>query len=199
MKSAVESIFILKEKTQKSLGKQFSIVHKKLAGNNQYDGFFGKWYNSLGFKKDFVYACINYYELLIDNNENQKLQEVSFSKVCKLIKLKETPKLQKEVIELAPLQKMKVKQIAELVNEVKERQEVTNELIEEICNDTNEQNIKLKKFVKVTTSFINDLKEQSEEMSKDNIEEVLKLVDEVKELCSIEPVETEESNVEETA
>lgn len=188
MKNAVENICILKEKTQKNLGKQFSIVQKKLAGNNQYDGLFGKWYASLGFKKDFVYDCINYYELLIGNTENQKLEEVSFSKVCKLAKLKETPELQKEVIEIAPLKKMKVKQVAELVKEVKERQEVTEELIDEIYSKTSEANTNLDKFVKVTNSFKKYLKEQSEELSKENFEEVLKLVDELKDLCSVEEI-----------
>lgn len=185
IREATEKIDMLREKTQKSLGELFVTVKDKLGGENQYNGFFGKWYRALGFKKDFVYNCINYYELLIGNSENQKLDKVSFSKVCKLAKLKETPKLQKEVIEIAPLKKMKVKQVTELVNEVKSRNEVTEELIDEICNNTKESNIKLKKFVEATTSFIKDLKEQSTEISKDNIEQVLKLISEVQKLCSI--------------
>lgn len=184
MKNATEKIAMLREKTQKNLGELFSTVQKQLAGNNQYNGYFGKWYASLGFKKDFVYNCISYYELLIGNTDNQKIQELSFSKSCEVAKLKDTPELQKEVIELAPLKEMKVKLVEKLVNEVKARNEVTEDLIKEICQDENTTN--LDKFVKVTNSFIKDLKEQEEKMSKEKLQEVLKLVEELKELCVIE-------------
>jgi len=186
MKSATEKIDMLREKTQKSLGELFSTVQRKLAGKNKYDGYFGKWYESMGFKKDFVYSCINYYELLVGNPENKKVQELSFSKVCEVAKLKETPDLQKEVIEIAPLKEMKVKQVEKLVNEVKARKEVTEDLIKEICQDGSTTNSNLDKFVKATNSFIKDLKEQAETLSKENFEEVLKLIEEVKELCVIE-------------
>lgn len=186
MKEATEKIVMLKEKTQKNLGELFSIVQKKLAGNNQYDGYFGKWYESMKFKKDFVYSCINYYELLVGNPDNQKIQELSFSKGCEVAKLKDTPDLQKEVIELAPLKEMKVKIVQKLVKEVKERQEVTEDLINEICEDNSTTNSNLNKFVKITNFFIKDLKEQAETLPKEKFEEVLKLVEQVKELCVIE-------------
>lgn len=186
MKSATEKIGMLREKTQKNLGELFSTVQKKLAGNNQYNGYFGQWYSSLGFKKDFVYNCISYYELLIGNSDNQKIQELSFSKGCEVAKLKDTPDLQQEVIELAPLKEMKVKLVEKLVNKVKERNEVTEDLINEIWQDENTTNTNLDKFVKVTNLFIKDLKEQAETISKENFGEVLKLVEEVKELCVIE-------------
>lgn len=184
MKDATEKIDMLREKTQKSLGELFSTVQRKLAGKNKYDGYFGKWYESMGFKKDFVYSCINYYELLVGNPENKKIQELSFSKGCEVAKLKDTPDLQQEVIELAPLKEMKVKLVEKLVKEVKERNEVTEDLINEICQ--NENTINLDKFITVTNSFIKDLKEQAETLSKENFEEVLKLIEEVKELCVIE-------------
>lgn len=186
MKEATEKICMLKEKTQKSLGELFSTVQEKLAGNNQYNGYFGKWYESMGFKKDFVYNCIDYYNLLIGNPDNQKIQEISFSKGCEIAKLKDTPDLQKEVIELAPLKEMKVKLIEKLVKLVKERQEVTEDLINEICQEESAINSNFDKFVKITKSFIKVLKEQEETLSKENFEEVLKLVKQVKELCVIE-------------
>lgn len=186
MKSATEKIDMLREKTQKNLGELFSTVQKKLAGNNKYDGYFGKWYESMGFKKDFVYSCINYYELLVGNPENKKIQELSFSKGCEVAKLKDTPDLQKEVIKIAPLKEMKVKLVEKLVKEVKERNEITEDLIKEICQDGSTTNSNLDKFVKATSSFIKDLKEQAETLSKENLEEVLKLVEELKELCVIE-------------
>lgn len=186
MKEATEKICMLKEKTQKSLGELFSTVQEKLSGNNQYNGYFGKWYESMGFKKDFVYNCIDYYNLLIGNPDNQKIQEISFSKGCEIAKLKDTPDLQKEVIELAPLKEMKVKLIEKLVKLVKERQEVTENLINEICQEESATNSNFDKFVKITKSFIKVLKEQEETLSKENSEEVLKLVKQVKELCVIE-------------
>lgn len=183
MKSATEKIGMLREKTQKSLGELFSTVQEQLAGNNQYNGYFGKWYTSLGFKRDFVYHCIDYYKLLIENPDNQKIQELSFSRAYEVAKLKDTPDLQKELIELAPLKEIKVKLVEKLVNEVKARNEVTEDLINEICQNKN--TINLDKFITVTNSFIKDLKEQAETLSKEKLQEVLKLVEKLKELCVI--------------
>lgn len=180
---ATKEIFMLKERTQKSLGKIFSNIREELGGENQYNGFFGKWYKELGFKKDFVYDCINFYELLVDNSEDQKIQALSFSKGCEIAKLKEIPEVQKEVIEKAPLGKMKFKQVAKLVREVKKRKEVTEELINEICNNADEVENNFDKYIKTTTSFIKELEESSETVSKEELEKILKLVDEVKKLC----------------
>lgn len=183
MQQATQNIYLLREKTRKALGKQFSIVQKKLAGANQYNGFFEKWYKALGFKKDFVYDSINYYELLIANRENEMFQKLSISKVCEVAKLKEDEELQKEIIDKAPLDEMKTKQVAELVKEVNEKKEVTEELIKEICDKTDKNNTNVTKFIKTTTSFIEELKEQKEEIKEDNLKEVIKLVEEVKKLC----------------
>lgn len=185
MKQAEEKMEIATQNVKFVMGEQLSKVQDTLAGNNQYDGYFTKWFLSLGLKKDTVYNCINYYQVIVDNSDNQKkLEKVSFTKVCEVAKLKDNNELQKEVIEKAPLEEMKVKQVEELVKEVNEKQEVTDELIAEICNKTNDNNTKLNKFIKTTTSFIEDLREQKEEMTKANFEEVIKLVEEVKELCS---------------
>ncbi len=178
-----EKIFLLRERTKKSLGEIFSNIREKLGGENQYNGFFGKWYQALGFKKDFVYNCINYFKLLVDNSEDQKIQELSFSKVCEIAKLKEIPEIQKQVIEKAPLNQMKFKQVTKLVREVKERKEVTEELINEICNNADEVETNFGKYIKTTTSFIKELEESSKTTSKEELEKILKLVDEVKNLC----------------
>lgn len=199
IKQATINIFLLKEKTKNLLGKVFSEAQEKLAGKNQHDGFFEKWYTAIGFKRDFVYACMRYYKLLVANADNQLIEALSFSKGSEVGKLNDNTELQKEIIDKAPLNEMKAKEVAKLVKEVRAGKEVTEELIDEIRSKTGVNNTNLKKFLKVTNSFINDLKEQSEEMSKNNIEKVLKLVDEVKELCSVEKVETEKSDLEETA
>ena len=184
MKEAVEKIYTLKGNIKKSLGEEFSKVQDKLAGNNQYDGIFGKWYSSMGFKKDFVYDCINYYKVLIANYENKMIQDLSFSKVCEVAKIKKDIELQKEVIEKAPLKEMKVKQVAELVKEVNSGKKVTDELINEILQKDNGANSSLKNFLKVTNTFIDKLKEKN--ISKEDIEKVLELVNQVQKLCIVE-------------
>ncbi len=183
MRKSVEKIYTLKENIKKSLGEEFGKVQKQLAGKNQYNGFFEKWYTSMGFKRDFVYDCIHYCQVLIANSENKMIQELAFSKVCELSKIKDDNGLQKQVIEKAPLKEIKVKQVAELVKEVNKRKEVTDELIEEICNKADESNNNFKQFVKTTITFIEDLKEQKEELTDEKSKEVMKLVEEIKELC----------------
>ena len=183
MKEAVEKIYTLKGNIKKSLGEEFSKVQDKLAGNNQYNGIFGKWYSSMGFKKDFVYDCINYYKVLISNSENQMIQELSFSKVCEVAKIKEDIELQKEVEEKAPLKAMKVKQVAELVKQVSSRKEVTEELINEIMQKNDETNTSLKNFMKVTNVIVDKIKEKN--MSKEDIEKILNVINELKDLCSM--------------
>ena len=184
MQQAVDKMRVVTQNTRLVMGEQLNIVQERLAGNNQYDGFFGKWYSALGLKKDVVYDCINYYKMLIANSENQMIQELSFSKICEVAKIKEDIELQKEVIEKAPLKEMKVKQVTELVKQVNSRKEVTEELINEIMQKNDEPNTTLKNFIKVTNVIIQKIKEQN--MPKEDVEKVLNLINEVKDLCSIE-------------
>lgn len=183
MKQAVETMATVTQNTKKVLGEQLSKVQKKLAGNNQYDGFFGKWYSALGLKKDVVYDCIHYYEVLVANSDNQKLQELSFSKVCQLHTLQNEKELQKDVINKVPLKNMKVKQVEELVKEVNIRKEVTDEIIEEIMQKDDKPNSSLKNFVKVANAFIETLENQNSEMKQEEVENVVKLIGKINELC----------------
>lgn len=183
MKQAVDKMCLITQNTKLVMGEQLNMVQERLAGNNQYDGFFGKWYSALGLKKDVVYDCINYYKVLVANSENQMIQELSFSKVCEVAKIKEDIELQKEVIEKAPLKEMKVKQVTELVKQVNSRKEVTEELINEIMKKNDETNTSLKNFMKVTNVIVDKIKEKN--MSKEDIEKILKVINELKELCSM--------------
>ena len=54
------------------IGKELKEAQEKLSGNNQYDGIFQKWYESLGFKKTTVYNYMNYYDLVVQNLEDRK-------------------------------------------------------------------------------------------------------------------------------
>ena len=183
MKQAVDKMCLITQNTKLIMGEQLNMVQERLAGNNQYDGFFGKWYSALGLKKDVVYDCINYYKVLVANSENEMIQELSFSKVCEVAKIKGDIELQKEVIEKAPLKEMKVKQVTELVKQVNSRKEVTEELINEIMKKNDETNTSLKNFMKVTNVIVDKIKEKN--MSKEDIEKILKVINELKDLCSM--------------
>lgn len=183
MKNAKETMFIAKQNTKYVFGQQLSEVQKKLRGKNQYDGFFEKWYESLNLKKDFVYDCINYYEVLVANSDNQMLKKLQFSKVCEIAKLKNDIELQKQVIDKAPLPEMKLKQVEELVKEVKVKKKLTNKLISEIMQKDDKLNSNLKNFIKVANAFIESLENQGQEMKQEEVENVLQLLEKLKELC----------------
>lgn len=186
MKQAVATIGIAKQKTKFVIGEQLSKVQEKLAGDNQYNGFFQKWFIALGLKKDLVYDCINYYKVLVANCDNQKkLENLSFCKVCEVSKIKDNIELQKKVIEIAPLKEMKVKEIKTLVEEVKEKQEVTEEMIEAIIEKEDKSKSSLKNFVKVTNDLIEKLENQNQEMNQEEIDNVLELLKKLNNLCQV--------------
>lgn len=185
MRQAVETMTIVTQNTKFVIGEQLSKVQEKLAGNNQYDGFFQKWFIVLGLKKDFVYDCINYYKVLVANPDNQIIQSLQFSKVCEVAKLKDTPDLQKKVIEIAPIKDMRIKEIKTLVEEVKEKQEVTEEMIEAIIEKEDNTKSSINNFLKASNTFIKTLENQGQEMNQKEIEKVLKLLKKLNNLCKV--------------
>lgn len=190
MKQAVATMEIAKQKTRFVMGEQLSKVQEKLAGNNKYDGFFQRWFLALGLKKDFVYDCINYYKVLVANCDNQKkLENLSFCKVCEVAKIKDNIELQKKVIEIAPLKEMKVKEIKTLVEEVKEKQEVTEEMIESIIEKEDNTKSSINNFLKASNTFIKTLENQGQEMNQKEIEKVLKLLKKLNDLCKVTKIE----------
>lgn len=190
MKQAVETMTLVTQNTKFVMGEQLSKVQEQLAGNNQYDSFFGKWFSALGLKKDFVYDCINYYKVLVANSDNQKkLENLSFSKVCEVAKIKDNIELQQKVIEIAPLKEMKVNEIKTLVEEVKEKQEVTEEMIESIIQKEDNTKSSINNFLKASNTFIETLENQSQEMNQKEIEKVLKLLKKLNDLCKLTKIE----------
>lgn len=185
MEKAIETMEVATKNTKLVIGEQLSMVQKQLAGNNQYDGLFQKWFTAVGLKKDVVYDCIHYYELVIANIDNQMLKELAFSKVIELHKLKDNEKKQKAIIEKAPLPEMTVKQIGKLVKEVQDGKEVTDELIAEISQKEIGSKTNLATFVKSASDLIKDLENQKQEIPEEDISKVLKLIEKVKEACSI--------------
>lgn len=189
MKQAVETMTLVTKNTKFVMGEQLSKVQEKLAGNNQYDSFFGKWFSALGLKKDFVYDCINYYKVLVANSDNQIIQSLQFSKVCEVAKLKDTPELQKKVIEIAPIKDMRIKEIKALVEEVKEKQEVTEEMIEAIIEKEDKSKSSINNFLKASNTFIETLENQGQEMNQKEIEKVLELLKKLNDLCKVTKIE----------
>src|SRR5690625_4440160 len=60
------------------LGKELKEAQVKLAGKNQYDGIFERWFTSKGYKKQTVYNLINRYELVqsLDEQTRVKIEEL---------------------------------------------------------------------------------------------------------------------------
>jgi hypothetical protein len=58
------------------MGRELKEAQERLAGNNQYNGVFEKWYTSIGFKKDKVYDLIRRFDLVVGISEEQTRQLV---------------------------------------------------------------------------------------------------------------------------
>ncbi|MGL5989394.1 hypothetical protein [Cetobacterium sp.] len=67
-KKATHTGNLLKENL-KDFGEIFLEAHKIFSNNK--NGTFGKWYELLGFKKDFVYLCLDRRELSLEYNSNE--------------------------------------------------------------------------------------------------------------------------------
>lgn len=82
------------------VGKELKDARDMLAGNNQYDGVFEKWYTSIGFKKRTVYNLINYHNLVVQNLHNQNLIEsLPKSLVYEIAKPSADEELKEKVLE----------------------------------------------------------------------------------------------------
>ncbi|MGL4935277.1 MAG: hypothetical protein ACRC51_07365 [Cetobacterium sp.] len=84
-KKATHTSNLLKENL-KELGDVFLEAHKIFSNNK--NGMFGKWYENLGFKKDFVYLCLDRRQLSIQYNSNEiyKLPDRTIKDIKKIEK-----------------------------------------------------------------------------------------------------------------
>lgn len=96
---------------------------QKIFSNNK-NGNFGKWYEALGFKKDFVYLCLDRKNLAIKYEENRvySLPERAIKDIKKLDKLNEVEVVH-EILE-AEKPTEKLKEIKELAKKKVEKTEV---------------------------------------------------------------------------
>lgn len=82
------------------LGKELKEAQSKLAGDNQYNGVFQKWYESLGFSRSTVYRYIDYYGLVLSNWEDRKqIESLPKSLVYEIAKKSADPELKQKVLD----------------------------------------------------------------------------------------------------
>lgn len=87
---------------------------QKIFANNK-NGNFGKWYEALGFKKDFVYLCLDRKNLAIKYEENRvySLPERAIKDIKKLDKLNEVEVVHEILEAEKPTEKLKeIKELA---------------------------------------------------------------------------------------
>lgn len=127
-----ETLIELEERARYT-GNLLSDNLKELAGvfteaqgifSNNKNGNFGRWYETLGFKKDFVYLCLDRKNLAVKYEENRvyALSDRAVKDIKKLDKLNET----EVVYEILEAEKP-----AEKLKEIKEKEKYKTEQIEE--------------------------------------------------------------------
>ncbi|MDX8336114.1 hypothetical protein [Candidatus Cetobacterium colombiensis] len=128
-KKALHTGNLLRENL-KELGDVFLEAHKIFSNNK--NGMFGKWYESLGFKKDFVYLCLDRRQLSIQYNSKEiyKLPDRVIKDIKKIEK--ENEEIVVEILE-AENPREKLKEIKESLNQnkTKENKDSRKEKIKE--------------------------------------------------------------------
>ncbi|CCJ32851.1 hypothetical protein [Caloramator australicus] len=172
------------------LGKELKEAQERLAGKNQYDGVFEKWYMALGFKKDTVYRLIQRYELVLANCENQKLiEELPVSLTYEIAKPSADEELKQKVLagEIKTLKEykelLKAKQEAERKAEIEEEKarelQRQKELLERQYEQARryaqevEEKYKEKMFEKPREIVREVIKEVPKEVVKEVVKEVI--------------------------
>lgn len=164
-KKAIYTGNLLKENV-KELGDVFLEAHKIFSNNK--NGMFGKWYENLGFKKDFVYLCLDRKQLSIQYNST------TIYKLPDRV-IKDLKKIEKEneeiIVEILNSEnpKEKLKEIKQSLNQNKINQNKINQ---------NTKKEKIKEKLCIFLKIINNNEFSDEKLIKiDNI--LLKLEDEI--------------------
>lgn len=104
------------------LGKELKEAQAKLAGDNQYNGVFQKWYESLGFSRSTVYRYIDYYDLVLSNWEDRKqIESLPKSLVYEIAKKSADPKLKQQVLDGDITSHKKYKELKKEKEEIERR------------------------------------------------------------------------------
>ncbi|MGL5350392.1 MAG: hypothetical protein ACRDA0_07495 [Cetobacterium sp.] len=158
-KKATHTSNLLKENL-KELGDVFLEAHKIFSNNK--NGMFGKWYENLGFKKDFVYLCLDRRQLSIQYNSNEiyKLPDRTIKDIKKIEK--ENGELVFEILESEnPKEKIKEFKDNLIQNKIEKEKNLKKENIKTKLNN-------LLKFINVND--FNDEKLSNLEILINNLE-----------------------------
>ncbi|MGL5621253.1 hypothetical protein [Cetobacterium sp.] len=158
-KKAAHTGNLLKENL-KELGDVFLEAHKIFSNNK--NGMFGKWYENLGFKKDFVYLCLDRRQLSIQYNSNEiyKLPDRTIKDIKKIEK--ENGELVFEILESEnPKEKIKEFKDNLIQNKIEKEKNLKKENIKTKLNN-------LLKFINVND--FNDEKLSNLEILINNLE-----------------------------
>lgn len=132
-KKATHTGNLLKENL-KDLGDVFLEAHKIFSNNK--NGMFGKWYENLGFKKDFVYLCLDRRQLSLQYNSNEiyKLPDRAIKDIKKIEK--ENGEVVFEILE-SENPKEKIKEFKDNLtqNKTKKEKNIKKEKIKNKLND----------------------------------------------------------------
>ena len=110
------------------MGMELKEVRDKLAGNNQYNGYFDRWIQSIGLKKDTVYRLINRYELVVANcDEQNRIEELPLSLSYEISKPSADEELKQDVLD------GNISTLKELRQAIKDKKELEQK-IEELEN-----------------------------------------------------------------
>lgn len=82
------------------IGKELKEAQAELAGDNQYNGVFQKWYESLGFSKRSVYNYINYHNLLVQQlHDRETIEQLPKKLAYEIAKPSADPELKEKVLD----------------------------------------------------------------------------------------------------
>ena len=81
-------------------GKILKEGQKELAGSNQYDGYFQKWYEAMGVAKSTAYRLMNYYELVVSHwDKQERIKQLPKKLVYKISQKSADEELKQKVLD----------------------------------------------------------------------------------------------------
>lgn len=153
---------------------------QEIFANNK-NGSFGKWYENLGYKKDFVYMCLDRKNLALkyDNKEIYQLPERAVKDLKKFDKKEEKEIILDILTDPAPIKKLKE------IKEIEKQKQDKNKQKEEI--DPNQTSLfeveeKVEEVLSVKDKNINEKieKEEITEVINQEVEEIIEVINDEK-------------------
>lgn len=153
-------------KAYTKIGNIFLETQEKLAGNNQYNGMFEKWYSAIGFSKVNVYRLINRYKM-ITSLKNETTKKIFESLPITLSYEISNPNCSEE---------LRNKVLKGEIKTLKEFQEYKNGLIE--YNKTNEFDFNIFEKINIFSSMKEKINSKLENLDDNKKIELYKIIEE---------------------